>query len=290
MSNEKKKVDRRTFLKGLAVGLVVGAGVAGAVAAGMRPSPITITTTSTVPGPTVTETTTAVKTMTAVKTTTKLKTTTVPGPTVTETVTTTVTPAPPKPKPQANGFLYIDYRLCTGCMLCALACSERNIKRYAPDLAKDTINIEFAVIRPMRFQYVDIPVVCGQCSLYEWAEGTNLPPCAYVCPTKALSVNEMGYLEVDRDKCLGIETCGRCLEVCEEQFGSGIYFDPVYKKAMVCDMCGGSPECVEACPEDAIKFYAPRILNGRYWVERPERWAELVYAKLYEWRRKIAED
>jgi len=288
MSGEEKRVDRRGFLKGLAAGLVVGAGAVGAAAAGMWPKPVTVTTTSTVPGPTVTETTTALTTTTEMKT--EVKTTTVPGPTVTETVTATVTPAPPKPEPQANGFLYIDYRLCTGCMLCALVCAERNIERYAPELAKDTINIEFAVIRPMRFQYVDIPVVCGQCSLYEWAEDTNLPPCAYVCPYEALSVNEMGYLEVDRDKCAGIEVCGKCLEICEEQFGSGIFFDPIYKKAMVCDMCGGLPKCVEECPENALKFYAPRILNGRYWVERPERWAELIYAKLYEWRRKIAED
>ncbi len=260
----------------------------------------TATTTSTVPGPTTTTTKTET---TPGPTTTETKTETTPGPTTTETktetttVTTTVEPLPQEP--QAGRILIIDYAKCTGCMECAIACAEKFGPEIAPDVCEDTVNLEFSRIRPMRFQHVDVPQVCSYCHLMPWAEGSNMHPCQAVCPQDAIiTVPEgdpeaksgyygMGYMKVLRDKCLGLEACGRCLEVCEEQFGGGIFFDPIEHKAQVCSMCSGIPACVDACPENAIEFQSPSYDDGRFHAHRAEDTAEMLYRKLYGWVRDI---
>jgi len=93
-------------------------------------------------------------------------------------------------------------------------------------------------------------------------------------------------MTVDRDRCLGINDCGRCLEVCEEQFGSGISFDPIEGKAQVCTRCGGDPECVKACPEGALAFI-PVQVNGRYYANSPDHAAELLYKKMFNVEREL---
>ena len=144
-------------------------------------------------------------------------------------------------------------------MKCAVACAEKWSAELFPEETKDTVNLEFSRIRPMRFQYVDVVNVCSYCQLMEWAEGTNKFPCEAVCPEEAiLTIPEgegvagsygMGYKWIDREKCLGADKCWRCAEVCEDQFASGISFDPIEKKAQTCSRCGGDPTCVKACPE-----------------------------------------
>jgi len=218
----------------------------------------------------------------------------------------TPTPAPPKPTPtpapppvkeaKAGHMLVFDPTKCTGCLMCAVACAEKWAAELFPEETKDTINLEFSRIRPMRFQYVDVVNVCTYCRLIAWAEGSDKAPCQEVCPQGAIiTVPEgegkpgftgMGYMTIDRDKCLGIDACGRCLEVCEDQFGSGISFDPIERKAQICTMCGGLPACVEACPEGALLF-VPVQRNGRYYANTPEATAELLYRKLFNKRRDL---
>ena len=210
-------------------------------------------------------------------------------------VTATPTKAPPK-EAKAGYMLVVDPTKCTGCMWCAITCAEKWAAELFPEETKDTINLEFSRIRPMRFQYVDVVNVCTQCRLMAWAEGSDKAPCQEVCPQDAIiTVPEgegkpgftgMGYMTIDRDKCLGIDACGRCLEVCEDQFGSGISYDPIERKAQICTMCGGSPACVEACPEGALLF-VPMQRNGRYYANTPEATAELLYMKMFNKRRDL---
>src|SRR5690606_19264167 len=120
---------------------------------------------------------------------------------------------------------------------CAIACAEKYATFLHPDETANVMNLEFARIRPMRFQYVDVVNVCSYCQLYEWAEGSSKFPCEAVCPESAIiTVPEgegeagyygMGYKWVDREKCLGIDKCWRCAEICEDQFASGMSFDPI---------------------------------------------------------------
>lgn len=197
-----------------------------------------------------------------------------------------------------GGFTIVfDPYQCTGCMRCAMACAEKYSAEVAPEETADLINLEFSRIRPMRFQYVDVINICHDCKLYPWAEGSEEAPCQAVCPEDAiLTVPEgegkagyygMGYKYVDREKCLGEDKCWRCAEICEDQFGSGISFDPIEKKAQVCGRCGGDPECVKACPEPMALTWMPAMRNGRFHAFQPAGYAELLYRKMFNQRRTL---
>ena len=191
----------------------------------------------------------------------------------------------------AGYTLVFDPAQCTGCMKCAVACSEKWSTELFPEQTKDTVNLEFSRIRPMRFQYVDVVNVCSYCQLMDWAEGTDKFPCEAVCPEGAIyTVPEgegtagsygMGYKWIDRNKCLGEDKCWRCAEICEDQFGSGISFDPIEKKAQMCSRCGGDPVCVKACPEPLALQWVPLMRNGRYYSNTPTDAAKLLYRKMY---------
>lgn len=198
---------------------------------------------------------------------------------------------------KAGYTLVFDPVQCTGCNKCAVACSEKYSEFLHPEETKNTVNLEFARIRPMRFQYVDVVNVCNYCNLEEWAEGSTDFPCAEVCPEDAIqTIPEgegeegyygMGYKWIDRDKCLGIDKCWRCGEICEDQFASGISFDPIDRKAQVCSRCGGDPECVKACPEPLALQWVPASRNGRYFANHPPAYAELLYRKMFNKRRVL---
>lgn len=198
---------------------------------------------------------------------------------------------------KAGYTLVFDPYQCTGCMKCSVACAEKYSKLLFPEETKNMVNLEFARIRPMRFQYVDVVNYCTYCQLEEWAEGSSAFPCAEVCPEDAIqTIPEgegeegyygMGYKWIDREKCLGEDKCWRCAEICEDQFGSGISFDPIEKKAQSCSRCGGDPECVKVCPEPLALQWVPASRNGRYFANQPTAYAELLYRKMYNKRREL---
>jgi anaerobic carbon-monoxide dehydrogenase iron sulfur subunit len=197
----------------------------------------------------------------------------------------------------AGHMLFFDPVQCTGCMMCAVACAEHWSAFYYPEQTKNTINLEFARIRPVRFQYVDVVSVCQDCKLEQWAEGSSKSPCEEVCPEEAIyHVPEgegvpgyygMGYKYIEPDKCLGADKCWRCAEICEDQFGMGISFDPIEKKAQACSRCGGDPQCVKACPEPLALQFKPVMRNGRFHAFKPAEYGELVYRKAFNTIRSL---
>ena len=198
---------------------------------------------------------------------------------------------------KAGHTLVFDPYQCTGCMQCATACAEKYADFLYPEETSNMVNLEFARIRPMRFQHVDVVNTCTYCQLEEWAEGSSKFPCEAVCPEDAINTIAegegvegyygMGYKWIDRDKCLGADKCWRCAEICEDQFGSGISFDPIDKKAQSCSRCGGDPECVKVCPEPGALQWVPAGRNGRYHGHQPTAYAELLYRKMYNTRREL---
>jgi len=142
--------------------------------------------------------------------------------------------------PKAGMTIIFDPVHCTGCQKCARACSEHWMAELFPEETKNTVNYEFSRIRPMRFEYVDVINICQDCKLVQWSEGSEKAPCEQVCPQQAIifvpegegkvGFTGMGYKTIDREKCLGLDKCWRCAEICEDQFASGISFIQLKRK------------------------------------------------------------
>lgn len=93
-----------------------------------------------------------------------------------------------------------------------------------------------------------IPVVCQQC---------QNPMCMKVCPVKAISRDEETQaVIIDQDKCI---SCKLCSQYCALGV---IHSDPETQKAYKCDLCQGNPQCVQACPFDALELVHEKKHNG----------------------------
>jgi len=133
--------------------------------------------------------------------------------------------------------LRVDFKLCSGCRICELHCS---LKHYG------LINSRKSRIRVHRDHHslVNTPQVCLQCS------GRF---CIDACPPKirALSIDgRTSAVIVDVEKCIG---CGKCVKACPYE---GIELLSGEKTVIVCDLCGGDPECVKHCPEGVLSYTA----------------------------------
>jgi Fe-S-cluster-containing dehydrogenase component len=75
--------------------------------------------------------------------------------------------------------------------------------------------------------------------------------CLAVCPVQAIRMTKTGagdhLILQDRDKCIG---CHRCLVACP--VGAIDFFPKL--KTIKCDLCGGSPQCVEFCFYGCLSF------------------------------------
>ncbi len=151
--------------------------------------------------------------------------------------------------------MLVDVSKCVGCWWCYAACKNYNsltetIKpdpEDSPELSTDCWTTLFPLKRDddwsLRKQ------ACMHCTD---------AACVEVCPTGALSYNELGFVQYDREKCSG---CGYCAQNCPfdiPRLGSNRITG-----AGVMDMCtfcidrvsNGQPTaCSEACTTGAITF------------------------------------
>ncbi len=122
---------------------------------------------------------------------------------------------------------------CTGCMLCAMACSLVKVGACNPVSSR----IRIAEWRGKEFI---VPVLCQNC---------EEPVCMPCCVVDAISRNEeTGAVEINMSLC---NNCKMCIKVCP--YG-GPAFDPVAKQVVMCDHCGGQPVCVEVCAREALAY------------------------------------
>ena len=123
----------------------------------------------------------------------------------------------------------------------------------------------------MPFPGLEIPHLCAQCDDY---------PCKESCPVEAISIDpRTTAVIVDREKCTG---CGACIRACP---GSVPYLHPRDRKANICDLCNGDPECVKVCQEaeyNALKLVHESMNNNRKLFSRnPVAVAKKLAAKMF---------
>ena len=129
--------------------------------------------------------------------------------------------------------LLVDMDKCTGCKQCSLACSLTKEDLFDPKRGRIKILKKEDIA-------LGIPLLCEQCDAY---------PCINACPEGALTRNETtGIITVDEEACT---ECGTCVDACTYH---GIRLHPETGKALICDLCGGDPYCVQHCVSGALEW------------------------------------
>jgi Fe-S-cluster-containing hydrogenase component 2 len=161
-----------------------------------------------------------------------------------------------------------DYLRCSGCRRCEIACSLHHEGKMWPEASR----IRVFMLVPG----VEVPHLCAQCHDH---------PCVSSCPVDALSVDSDTFaVLVDREKCT---SCGICIKECP---GNIPFLHPGDNKAVICDLCGGDPECVKVCQEARFnalwlirdrKKGVERNLNRKLFAQTPEDITKDVAVNLY---------
>lgn len=121
---------------------------------------------------------------------------------------------------------------CVGCLVCETVCTQWHQQGFGT--AEARLWIESKPIEqepPLNKVHV--------CTLCE--------ACVRACETEALFLNEKGIIQLKKDRC---NHCSVCAEVCPSKV---IWFDEE-KYPVICDLCGGNPQCARWCKYDAISI------------------------------------
>ncbi len=123
---------------------------------------------------------------------------------------------------------------CSGCKICQQVCAYKAFGVQNLSKSKIVINTVFKEEGPVFHK----AYVCRHC---------EYPQCVKVCPTGALHVED-GIVKLDRDRCIA---CWSCVNACPY---NAIFRHPELDFPLICDLCGGDPECVKWCPMNALSL------------------------------------
>jgi len=148
----------------------------------------------------------------------------------------------------------IDVAKCSGCYNCQLACKDEHCgNNWLPYAAPQPMTGQFwckvtehvqGTIPKVKIHY--IAQMCAHCVDAK---------CMKVCPVRAISRREDGFVLIDPAKCAG---CGQCVKACPH---GAVYFNEDLGISQKCTGCAhlldngaAQPRCSEACPTDALVF------------------------------------
>jgi len=141
--------------------------------------------------------------------------------------------------PPTKGVIMVDTTICGCCRTCEAVCSLYHDKVVNPELARIVVLRDWT--KPNSLEVDFEPVTCMQC---------ENPPCLQDCPMQAIKVDEVtGARVVDQSLCIPCHVCEKSCPFTPAR----VRFD-MKGKAIKCDLCGGSPQCVEFCPSGALKY------------------------------------
>jgi len=116
----------------------------------------------------------------------------------------------------------------------------------------------------------EFPHFCAQCEDY---------PCVQVCPTKALSISKKtGAVLVKTKDCIA---CGKCIDACPGRIS---HMHPTENRIIICDLCGGNPQCVKVCQEggwNVLKIVPRKDQAYRLYARTPEEITRDLATKMY---------
>ncbi len=175
----------------------------------------------------------------------------------------------------ADGILIADPTRCVGCKRCEIACTEYNDGKAQPAIARIRVSRNYSF--GPRGQQAGFSRGMGEFGNFRLIADTCLQcphpvPCATACPNNAVVLDKTTKARtIDARKCSG---CRICQESCPWEM---IVFDSGTGKASKCFLCAGKPECVEACPAQALQYISWRDLTHAI----PVRQASLPLAREY---------
>ena len=154
--------------------------------------------------------------------------------------------APSTPLPELWIGRNIAAQSCMGCRLCQTACSQIKEQVIRPAIARVQV--------PQYFPGVEFPVLCYQCG--------DEAKCIEACPVAALSLDtskKLNTIAIDTTKCLRTAKGGDCT-LCQDKCpGTAVTYHPTTKAPLICDLCGGDPACVKACPQQTLTTKGVRM-------------------------------
>lgn len=176
-------------------------------------------------------------------------------PAATPTPAPSATPAPPPRQvfvPNATMMIVGDPTRCVGCRRCEIACTDYNEGKVQPSLARVKINRNYLFgPQGMRTGFWNAEGIYGNHRLIQdtCRQCPHPVPCLDACPNGAIEVvPPVNARVVNTAKCKG---CKTCLAACPWAMTA---FDAETKKATKCNLCGGDPQCVKACPTGALQY------------------------------------